>query len=259
MRATVGGVLGFGRSKFPRGVASGTAALGLHVTLAWCLGWGLAGDGARVGEPRTAAALIWLDAEAPACDAADAAPAGPGASSEASGALPPPVRRAKATTRVRAARPAVALPADGGEAARPASADPDGSVDGVDGVASGSPAHGAGSGGAAPAGEGRGARPIAGRGAPAHLLGKSHPCADLFPYAARSDSGTVAVALDVATDGQPLEAHIVEELPLGQGFALAAHHCVRRLRFAPALDAEGHAVASRSVVRLRFARRTAAL
>lgn len=66
----------------------------------------------------------------------------------------------------------------------------------------------------------------------------------------------VAIALDVATNGQPRESHIVDEAPRGQGFALAAHYCVRRLRFAPAMDAEGHAVASRSVVRLRFARRT---
>jgi hypothetical protein len=93
-------------------------------------------------------------------------------------------------------------------------------------------------------------------GSRAHLLGAGNPCSDLFPYAASSDSGTVAVALAVASSGQPLEPQIVEETPRGQGFALAARHCVRRLRFSPAFDPSGHAVASRSLVRLRFDRRS---
>jgi outer membrane biosynthesis protein TonB len=99
-------------------------------------------------------------------------------------------------------------------------------------------------------------RAAVGRGASsaARLL-RNAACADLFPYAARSDRGTVAVALDVALSGQPMDAQIVDEAPRGQGFALAARHCVRRLRFSPALDASGHAVASRSVVQLRFERR----
>jgi hypothetical protein len=93
-----------------------------------------------------------------------------------------------------------------------------------------------------------------GAGSAARLL-RNAACADLFPYAARSDRGTVEVALDVALSGQPLGAQIVDEAPRGQGFALAARHCVSRLRFAPALDAMGHAIASRSVVQLRFERR----
>ncbi len=96
-------------------------------------------------------------------------------------------------------------------------------------------------------------------GEPAHLLARGNPCADLFPYAAQSDSGVVAVALDVAVSGQPHESQIVGEAPAGQGFALAARECVRRLRFAPAIDSSGKAIASRSVVKLRFERQQRAL
>lgn len=99
-----------------------------------------------------------------------------------------------------------------------------------------------------------GARGRAARSDVAHLLGAANPCGDLFPYAARSDSGSVAVAIDVASSGQALGSYIVEEAPRDQGFALAARHCVRRLRFSPARDTSGQSVASRSLVRLRFDR-----
>lgn len=135
------------------------------------------------------------------------------------------------------------------------------------------PAEGAsvarGASGARGASEGRGAGVGAGTGsggaggsashgaAPAHLLPASDRCADLFPYAASSDTGTVAVSLEVASSGQPASPRIVDETPRGQGFGIAASHCIRRLRFAPAVDDRGRAVASRSVVRLRFARSNA--
>jgi hypothetical protein len=93
-----------------------------------------------------------------------------------------------------------------------------------------------------------------GRRSPARLLG-GNPCGDLFPYSASSDDGTVEVVLELTESGQPLGSRIVDETPRGQGFALAARHCVRRLRFAPALDGSGHAIRSRSVVQLHFARR----
>lgn len=115
-------------------------------------------------------------------------------------------------------------------------------------------ARGFGESGRAPAAEAHSAGG-SGSGSAARLLGSNSPCADLFPYAARSDRGTVKLALDVALSGQPLGSHVVDESPRGQGFALAAHHCIRRLRFSPALDGGGHAVASRSVLQLRFERR----
>jgi hypothetical protein len=107
--------------------------------------------------------------------------------------------------------------------------------------------------GAGPRAAAAGAASTAAR-APARLLGAGNRCADLFPFAAASDTGTVAVALEVAPSGQPQGARIVDEAPRGQGFALAASHCVRRLRFAPATDGSGRVVASRSFVRLQFQR-----
>lgn len=113
-------------------------------------------------------------------------------------------------------------------------------------------------GGGTPAARARAGTGVA-RGEPAHLVARGNPCADLFPYAAQSDSGVVAVALNVAVSGQPVESQIVGEAPAGQGFALAARECVRRLRFLPAMDSSGRAIASRSVVQLRFERQQRAL
>lgn len=221
------------------------AALGLHVGVGWGLGWAHLGEQAVPMPPGAPAELLWLDG----ADAGSVAQAAEPAVAPARVAPPARVDRAKAP-RARASA------APGGQSAA-----------GAEGLARAGDAPGdaglvrAGAGGGAAGGSPQPGAPSASvglsRSAPAHLLATSDPCADLFPYAARSDSGTVAIALDVATNGQPRESHIVEEAPRNQGFALAAHHCVRRLRFAPALDAEGHAVASRSVVRLRFARRAA--
>lgn len=108
------------------------------------------------------------------------------------------------------------------------------------------------SGGGAGAAGGTGAGSLA--NSPAHLLGAGNRCADLFPYAATSDTGTVAVSLEVASSGQPSSSRVLDEAPRDQGFGVAASHCVRRLRFAPAVDGSGRPVTSRSVVRLRFER-----
>lgn len=128
---------------------------------------------------------------------------------------------------------------------------PNGSAGGTGRIAAGAAglgARGAGGNAQPPTFEGQGG------GSPARLLGGS-PCGDLFPHSARRDDGTVEVALELAQSGEPLASRIVDEAPRGQGFGVAASHCVRRLRFAPALDRSGQPVASRSVVQLRFARR----
>jgi hypothetical protein len=245
--------------RFPRGFASGAAALGLHVGVGWGLGWTPGGEQVPPRAVAAEATLVYVDGEeAPAAAAVAASALPSSAPAAAASAASRPLARAKAPPRARppvtpvtpvasSAGPSEAFAESGGLADPLGTAGPGADGDGELGLPGGARAASA----HVPSG--------LSRSEPAHLLATSDPCADLFPYAARSDSGTVAVALDVATNGQPRESHIVDEAPRGEGFALAAHHCVRRLRFAPALDAEGHAVASRSVVRLRFARRTAAL
>jgi hypothetical protein len=79
-------------------------------------------------------------------------------------------------------------------------------------------------------------------------------CRGLFPSRAEHNAGTVTLALRVGSSGVPVATRIVHEDPLGEGFARAAHSCVPRLRFEPAADALGRAIASASVVRLRFVR-----
>jgi TonB family protein len=79
-------------------------------------------------------------------------------------------------------------------------------------------------------------------------------CSGVFPAQARSERGVVTVALRVSTNGRAVATRIVDERPAREGFGGAARHCLGRVRFQPALDASGQAVASTSVLRLRFAR-----
>lgn len=87
------------------------------------------------------------------------------------------------------------------------------------------------------------------------LAGAADPCRGLFPYAAAANSGAVAVEVSVAPDGGVSLQRIMTESPPGQGFGAAAAACTSRLRFVPASDGAGRAVAARSIVRLRFERR----
>lgn len=273
---------------FRRRAISLTVALGLHGVGGWLLSAAAPDVSARAAEPEPA--LVWL--EAPAIEgwaAGDgAAPPQPGSAPP----QPAPARGAPAerTARSRTAaapspprasdprppRPAPSRPEAASEReAEPREPAPEpvtperfaradvGAAFSTDAASSraadsGPLARGvAGSYGTSGPGRhwGRGVQADARHSAsPAHLVGHGSSCADLFPHSANSDRGVVEVALRVAVSGQPLDSQIVDEVPRDQGFALAARHCVRRLRFTPALDGSGHAVASRSVVRLRFER-----
>lgn len=273
-----------GESEFPGWCGRVAVALALHVGA----GWALAANGSLDAAPvaRATETLLWLEAESPQATAratggeggAAAARPPPGMWGEsprrpARGGHHPDTGRA-ATEARELAPPPRPVASSQGPAPMAAAASPDEdsaersehdtSAAGM--VAPLTPSAAAGGlpsawgvGGRA-AGAGAGPRAAAAGAAsstaraPARLLKAGNHCADLFPFAAVSDTGSVAVALEVAPSGQPQGARIVDEAPRGQGFALAASHCVRRLRFAPATDDSGRVVASRSFVRLQFQR-----
>jgi hypothetical protein len=62
------------------------------------------------------------------------------------------------------------------------------------------------------------------------------------------------MAMRVAPTGRVFAGHVLDERPLGEGFAGAARRCLERVRFQPALDSRGKPMGSSSVLRLRFAR-----
>jgi hypothetical protein len=250
------------RFEFPHWFGSVAIALALHGGLGWLLVSQEAVE-AVTREPRPV--VLWLDA--PAAGESAGAPAdsereAPTARASLAHRSAPAVRRSatqppaqrKPVNTAPSASQGVALspsPSFAGAGVEPSTGAERGDLPGAG--ATGGNGAGAGAARAVDAGQ---QQASAARGSAARLLGAGNPCADLFPYAARSDSGSVAVALDVASSGRADESYIVEETPRGQGFAMAARHCVGRLRFSPARDATGQAVASRSVVRLRFERRS---
>lgn len=88
----------------------------------------------------------------------------------------------------------------------------------------------------------------------AQLVAGSLRCADLFPYAARSDQETLALEVLVGSDGEPARSRIVSEHPRDRAFDAAALACARRLRFVPARTSSGATTEGRAVVRVRFER-----
>ncbi|HEX6242349.1 MAG TPA: hypothetical protein VFZ61_15665, partial [Polyangiales bacterium] len=102
---------------------------------------------------------------------------------------------------------------------------------------------------------GRGYAASAGRG-PA-LLALDNPCGTFFPAGARADLGEVQIDVEVDATGHAHASSVLLELPLGQGFANAAHACARQLHFTPALGQNGAPTAGHAKLKLRFKRRTA--
>jgi TonB family protein len=88
----------------------------------------------------------------------------------------------------------------------------------------------------------------------ARLVPASLRCADLFPYAARSDQETLAVEVAVSPKGSPRTSRIVSGHAHEAVFDAAALACARRLQFVPARNTLGAKIEDRAVVRLRFAR-----
>lgn len=88
----------------------------------------------------------------------------------------------------------------------------------------------------------------------ARLVPASLRCADLFPYAARSDRETLAVEVAVSSTGGARTSRIVSGHRHEAVFDAAALACAQRLQFIPAQSTHGAEVEGRAVVRLRFER-----
>lgn len=86
------------------------------------------------------------------------------------------------------------------------------------------------------------------------LLTASSPCRGFFPAEATVRSGAVQIAVHVDATGHATLSRLLTELPLGQGFGPAARACAAALRFAPAVNHEGVAVAGEAKLELRFSR-----
>jgi TonB family protein len=86
------------------------------------------------------------------------------------------------------------------------------------------------------------------------LLATRDPCAGYFPGTAAANRGDVQLAIDVDAQGHARAREIMLESPRGQGFEKAAKACASQLRFAPALDTQGHPVSGRARIALRFHR-----
>lgn len=86
------------------------------------------------------------------------------------------------------------------------------------------------------------------------LLTASSPCRGFFPAQATVTSGAVQISVHVDATGHATLSRLLMELPLGQGFGPAARACAAALRFAPAVNREGIAVAGEARLELRFSR-----
>lgn len=79
-------------------------------------------------------------------------------------------------------------------------------------------------------------------------------CRQYFPHDAKSEEGTVTVAIDVSTAGTSAGTHIVNESPSRNGFGEAAARCATSLHFAPAIDESGVPIRAVATLELHFAR-----
>jgi protein TonB len=85
-------------------------------------------------------------------------------------------------------------------------------------------------------------------------LEEADACRGFFPRDADVDFGLVSLVLVVRAGGEVTTVSVANETPKGQGFGKAARSCLLSKRFSPALDREGRAVTSSTVVKLRFVR-----
>jgi hypothetical protein len=86
------------------------------------------------------------------------------------------------------------------------------------------------------------------------LLTLPSPCRGFFPAAAQVDRGAVQISVHVDETGRARLHRLLMEMPRDQGFAAAAHACTKALRFAPAINSQGIAVAGEAKLELTFHR-----
>ena len=79
-------------------------------------------------------------------------------------------------------------------------------------------------------------------------------CKGYFPTIADADDAVVSVVVVVKASGAVTSASIASESPGGQGFGKAARECLLAHRFVPALGRSGDAVATSTLIKVRFAR-----
>lgn len=217
-----------------------TLAVALHALLAIFL----AGRARRDAFPKTELHAIELvEAFAPG----NRAPSQPPARSVTAADPATSARSARRSKWTKQTHASVAAAASGAQHTAPvaAAAKPQYGAE-----AAGQSAHGAAVSASPPALLGGGSRP----GARAVLIAQTAACDGLFPHTAASDGGVVTLSMQVTPHGRAHASRIVDEQPRGEGFGAAARRCLERIRFQPARSAQGLAIESTSVLRLRFAR-----
>src|SRR5262249_35794617 len=85
-------------------------------------------------------------------------------------------------------------------------------------------------------------------------LDETDPCRGFFPRGASSDVAAVTLALVIEPGGEVRSATVLEEMPSGDGFGIAARSCLLVKRFAPGLGPNGRATRAATKVRIRFSR-----
>ncbi|HEY6880352.1 MAG TPA: hypothetical protein VI299_20150 [Polyangiales bacterium] len=86
------------------------------------------------------------------------------------------------------------------------------------------------------------------------LLPTRDPCSGYFPAGAQVAHGRVQIQVHVDASGRARASEVMMEAPLGQEFGRAARACAAALRFAPARDVSGVAVAAEAKLELHFHR-----
>lgn len=131
------------------------------------------------------------------------------------------------------------------------------SDDGLAGAAADMDALLAAGAGAAPTGTSAGGLSAGGTGAAVKgpgLLTLPSPCRGFFPATAQVDRGAVQISVHVDDTGHARLHRLLMEMPRGQGFGAAAHACAAALRFVPAVNGQGIAVAGEAKLELTFSR-----
>jgi hypothetical protein len=86
------------------------------------------------------------------------------------------------------------------------------------------------------------------------LLPVPSPCRRYFPVSAKANHGEVQIDVHVDPSGRARFRRLLAETPRGQGFGSAAAACAQALRFAPARNGAGMAIAGSAKLELRFDR-----
>jgi protein TonB len=86
------------------------------------------------------------------------------------------------------------------------------------------------------------------------LIASHNPCLGFFPAGAHVDHGSVQIQVRVDETGHARMSEVVVEAPAGHDFGRAARACASALRFAPARNSLGMAVAGDAKLELHFHR-----